>query len=87
MSIRSCICNALARPLRKQLYQAPFSKHFLASTIVSGFGDCIWDGSLRMAIKALSGLDLHAVCFDFLVAEMRGKSICERYLHAFFLAE
>jgi hypothetical protein len=37
--------QALAEPLRRQLYQAPFSKHFLASAIVSGFGDCIWDGS------------------------------------------
>ncbi|KRY86256.1 hypothetical protein T11_8264 [Trichinella zimbabwensis] len=24
-------------------FQAPVSKHFLASTIVSGFGDCILD--------------------------------------------
>ncbi|KRX11800.1 hypothetical protein T07_8521 [Trichinella nelsoni] len=32
---------ALAEPLRRQLYQAAVSKHFLASTIVSGFGDCI----------------------------------------------
>ena len=40
-----CICQALAKPLRRQLYQAPVSKHLLASTIVSGFGNCIWDGS------------------------------------------
>ena len=32
-----CICQALAKPLRRQLYQAPVSKHLLASTIVSGF--------------------------------------------------
>ena len=32
-----CICKAMAGPLRRQLYQSPFSKHFLASTIVSGF--------------------------------------------------
>jgi hypothetical protein len=44
-SIRLCICQALAEPLRIQLYQAPVNKHFLASTIVSGFGDCICDGS------------------------------------------
>jgi hypothetical protein len=36
-----CIHKALAGPLRRQPYQAPFSKHFLASTIVSGFGNCI----------------------------------------------
>jgi hypothetical protein len=29
--------------VRRQLYQAPVSKHLLASTIVSG--NCIWDGS------------------------------------------
>jgi hypothetical protein len=40
-----CICKALAGPLRRQLYQAPVSMHFLASLIVSGFGNCIWDES------------------------------------------
>jgi hypothetical protein len=44
-SICLCICQALAEPLRRQLYQAPISKHFLAPAIVSGFGICIWDGS------------------------------------------
>jgi hypothetical protein len=41
-----CICQALPEPLRRQLYQAPLSKHFLASTVVSGFGNCISDESL-----------------------------------------
>jgi hypothetical protein len=44
-SICFFICVVLAGPLRRQLYQAPFSKHFLVSTIVSGLGDCIWDKS------------------------------------------
>ena len=35
------ICQTLAEPLRRQLYQAPVSKHFLAYAIVSGFGVCI----------------------------------------------
>jgi hypothetical protein len=39
-----CVCQALVEPLRKQLYQASVSKHFLASTIVSRFGDSVWDG-------------------------------------------
>jgi hypothetical protein len=43
--IHLCICQILAEPLRRQLYQAPVSKHFLASTMVSGFGNCMWDGS------------------------------------------
>ena len=40
-SICLCIWKALTGPLRRQPDQAPFSKHFLASTIMSG--DCIWD--------------------------------------------
>ena len=44
-SIPLCICQALAEPLRRQLYLAPVSKHFLASATVFGFGVCIWDGS------------------------------------------
>jgi len=40
-SIRLCVCHALAKPLRRQLYEPPFSMHFLASAIVSGFGDCM----------------------------------------------
>ena len=38
-----CICQDLAESLRRQLYQAPVSMHFLASTIVSAFGEGIWD--------------------------------------------
>ena len=41
----SLLCQALADPLRRQLYQGPVSKHSLESTIVSGFVVCIWDGS------------------------------------------
>jgi hypothetical protein len=35
MSIHLCICQVLAELLRRQLYQAPASKHFLSSTMVS----------------------------------------------------
>jgi len=35
VSIRFCICHDLAEPLRRQLYQAPVSKHFLESAILS----------------------------------------------------
>jgi len=44
-SIHICICKALKKPLRRHLYQAPVSIHFLSSTIKSGFGDYTWDGS------------------------------------------
>ena len=50
-SIHLCICKALAGPLRRQLYQAPVSMHLLASIIVSGFGDYIWDGSPGGAVS------------------------------------
>ena len=45
VSIHICIGQDVEDPLRRQLYQAPVSKHFLESAIVSGFGVCIWDGS------------------------------------------
>ena len=40
-SIHLCIYQ---ESLRRQLYEAPVSKHLLATTIVSGFVDCIWNG-------------------------------------------
>ena len=46
-STHLCIYQVLAEPLRRQLYQAPVSKPLrllLSSPIVSGFGNCIWDG-------------------------------------------
>jgi hypothetical protein len=45
VSIHFCICQALAEPLRRQLYHAPVSKLLLTSTIVSGICNYIWDGS------------------------------------------
>jgi hypothetical protein len=50
-SIRICIGQALAEPLKRQLYQAPVSKHFLALAILSGFGVCIWDEFLGGAVS------------------------------------
>jgi hypothetical protein len=48
-----CISQDLAEPLRSQLYEAPVSKHFLASAIVSGFGVSRW-GSVWMAFPSVS---------------------------------
>jgi hypothetical protein len=42
-SIHLCICQALTEPQKRQLCQAPVSKHLLTSETMSGFGDCIWD--------------------------------------------
>jgi hypothetical protein len=50
-SVHICIGQDLAEPLRRQLYQAPVKKHFLASAIVSGFGVCMWDGSPGGAVS------------------------------------
>jgi hypothetical protein len=54
-----CICQALTEHLRRELYQAPVSKHLLASTIVSVFGDCIWDES--PGVQSLDGLS-YSLC-------------------------
>ena len=49
------IGQALAEPLRRQPYQIPVNKHFLASTVVSGFGVCRWNGSPgRRSLDGLS---------------------------------
>jgi hypothetical protein len=52
--IHHCICQALVEPLRRQLYPSPVSKHLLASTIMSGFDDCVWDGSPGRAVSGRS---------------------------------
>ena len=51
LTIHLCICQALAEPFRRQLYQAAVSQHFLVSTIVSGFGVYIWDESPGGAVS------------------------------------
>jgi hypothetical protein len=53
VSINFCFCQALAEPFRRQPYQAPVSKLLLVSTIVSGFGGCLWDGSPSGAVSGL----------------------------------
>jgi hypothetical protein len=64
VSIHFCICQALAEFLRKKLHQASVSKFLLAFTIVSGFDDCIWDGSPGRAVSDWSFLQslLHNLC-------------------------
>jgi hypothetical protein len=54
--IHFCICQAVAEPLKRQLYQAPASKLLLGSTIVSGFGSCLWDESPGDAVSGWSFL-------------------------------
>jgi hypothetical protein len=54
VSIHFCIYQALADPLKRQLYQAPVSKHLLASIIVFGFGNSIWDPQVGQSQDGLS---------------------------------
>ena len=39
------ICHSHVEPLRRHLYQDPVRKHLLSSSIFSGFGVYMWDGS------------------------------------------
>jgi hypothetical protein len=60
VSIHFCICQALAEPLRGQLYQVTVSKLLLASSIVSRFGVCLWNESPGGAV---SGWSFPQLCF------------------------
>jgi hypothetical protein len=52
----------------QETYQAPISKHFLASAIVTGFGGCIWDGAPGGAVSGWPFLQslLHPLSPNFL---------------------
>ena len=65
VSIHLCICKALAGHLKRQPYQAPFSMHFLASTIVSGFCNCIWDESPGGTVSGWSFLQIIPIILRF----------------------
>jgi hypothetical protein len=62
-----CIGQDL-EPLRRQLYQASVSKHFLTSTIKSGFSVCMWDESPGGAVSGWPFLQflLHCLSLCFL---------------------
>jgi len=64
-----CISKAVAEPLRRHPYQAPVSKHFLASATVTEFGGCIWDGSPGGAVSGWPFLQslLHSLSLYFLL--------------------
>jgi hypothetical protein len=68
VSIHIHIGQNMAESFRRQLYQAPVSKHFLASAIVSGFGVCMWDGSPGGAVFEWTFLQslLHSLSLYFL---------------------
>jgi hypothetical protein len=64
------MCQALAEPLRIQLYQALVSKLLLASTIVSGFDAYLWDGSPRGAVSGWSFLQSLLQDLQYLVCQI-----------------
>ena len=61
--------QSFAEPLRGQRSQAPVNKHFLAFTILSGFGVCLWDGSPGGAVSGWPFLQslLHTLSPYFLL--------------------
>jgi hypothetical protein len=56
VSIHFCTSQTLAEPLRRQLYQSPVSKLFLATAIVSGFGGYLLEGFPGGAVSGWSFL-------------------------------
>jgi hypothetical protein len=50
------ICQALALPHKRGLWQGPVIKILLAYAIVSGFGGWLWDGSRGGAVSGWSSL-------------------------------
>jgi hypothetical protein len=59
VSLCICICQALVETLRRQLYQAPVSKHFLTSTIVTA---CGMDPQVGQSLDGLSFSLCSALC-------------------------
>jgi hypothetical protein len=75
-NICRCIYKVLVGPLRRQPYQAPFSIHFVVCTIVSGFGNCIWDEyqsnyRLWVAFPLVSALHLSPYLFLWVFCFLR----------------
>ena len=54
VSIHFCICQALAEPHKRQLYQGHVNKILLAYAIVSVFGGLLWYGSPGGAVSGCS---------------------------------
>jgi hypothetical protein len=88
-SIHLCICQALAEPLKRQLYQSPVSKHFLSSAIVSGIGDYIWNGSPGGSLDGLSfsfcsTFCLHISSHEYFIALPRKTKTSTLWSSSFF---
>ena len=67
-----CIGKDIANPLKRHPYQAPISKHFLASTIVFVVRGCIWDGYSGGAVSGWPFLPslLHSLFLPYLQTEV-----------------
>jgi hypothetical protein len=86
VSIHFCICQTMPEPLRRQLYQAPVSKHLLASTFVSGFGNCISGGAVSVtpSVSAPHFVSVTPSIGYFVPPSMKDQSI---YTLVFLLLE
>jgi hypothetical protein len=90
-SLCLCGCDHLhlywsgsGRASRRQLYQAPVSKYFLASTIVSGFGVCMWDAGVGVWGRGEGGMGVGEEGSRRILALWVGRF--GRTVHAFHLA-
>ena len=68
VSICLCICQSLVKPHKRQQYQAPVSKHLLASAVLSGFSfmwsvSCILNILRFLSIIHLSVSSYHVSSF------------------------
>jgi len=52
------VCDDMAEPLRRQLYQASFSMHFMTSEISSGLGNLDFGADIYLSVSA------YYVCFS-----------------------
>ena len=78
MSIHLCVFNTRAGPLRRELDQAP-AKQFLASVILSGLDDSIWNGFPRQSLDGLS-IILCSEEFSLFFLLLEFHLVCELYL-------
>jgi hypothetical protein len=76
-SIHFCVCQALAQPPRRQPYQAPVNMHFLASAVVSGFGDYMgWSPKCECLWMAFSSVSAPHLLHSFVSLNYYGFGDC-----------
>ena len=91
-NIHLCICKALAGPLKRQPYQAPFSMYFLAPTTVSGLvtlygmNSEVGQSMGGLSFSLCSTLYLHICSSEYFVLLLRrteAPTLCSSFLLSF----